>query len=76
VHRRDFFRQLVTPSTYRTKDTPEHAHGPELSDNEIFMAAMEMGIDPATLSPGRLKHLVLEKRAEQAPPQGDTRTCE
>lgn len=68
MHRRDFFLQLVSPATYRTKDTPEHAHGPELSDNEIFMTAMEMGIDPATLSPGRLKQLVLEKRAEQASP--------
>jgi hypothetical protein len=45
------------------KETPENAHGPELSENEIFMAAMEMGIDPATQSPGRLKHLVLEHRA-------------
>jgi hypothetical protein len=63
VHRRDFFRQFVSPLTGRFKETRDIAHGPELSENEIFMAAMEMGIDPATQSPGRLKHLVLEHRA-------------
>ncbi|KAB1440272.1 hypothetical protein [Pseudodesulfovibrio senegalensis] len=67
MERRAFFRRFIPGS-----DRPAHARKacdatgePEqepLTENELFMRAMAMGIDPATVTPGQLEALVSDAK--------------
>lgn len=65
MKRREFFSRLI-PGKSQKKNVPETVHQKELlpkapmSENERFLRAMELGIDPATITPGQLEELVSE----------------
>lgn len=73
MNRREFFCRLV-PFLGQTKDAEKTSGQPErpvrirLTENERFLRAMAMGIDPATMTPGQLKELVPDPEP-QTPPQ-------
>lgn len=74
MRRRTFFQKFIPLAHGRAPHGPETAQGPEPSEGELFVRAMAMGIDPATLSPGRLRALLSTQtgqRAMAAPPVPD-----
>lgn len=64
--RREFFRRLF-PSRDSAPSSETVAAGPpgEACQRELFMEAMRLGIDPATVDPGRLRRLLA--RGDPAP---------
>lgn len=65
MKRREFFSRLI-PGKNQKKDAQKTIQQKEslpkapMSENERFLRAMELGIDPATITPGQLEELVSE----------------
>ena len=63
MKRREFFSRLI-PGKSHKKNVSETVHQKEslpkapMSENERFLRAMALGIDPATVTPGQLEELV------------------
>ncbi|MFK4765512.1 hypothetical protein ACI3L3_12155 [Desulfobaculum sp. SPO524] len=54
MKRREFFSRILGGfAAAQDEDAPQ-----PLSERELFMRAMAMGIDPATVTPGQLRELV------------------
>ncbi|SNR74418.1 hypothetical protein SAMN04488503_0984 [Humidesulfovibrio mexicanus] len=77
MNRREFFCRFVpflgqAVDAEKTSSRPEHPARIRLTENERFLRAMAMGIDPATMTPGQLKELVPDPEP-QTPPQKQER---
>ena len=65
MKRREFFSRFI-PGKSPKKSVSETVHQKEplpkhpISENERFLRAMALGIDPATVAPGQLEKLVSE----------------
>lgn len=63
MKRREFFSRFV-PQKDRNEESletvrkEEEKTKPPMTENERFLRAMELGIDPATVTPGQLEELV------------------
>lgn len=63
MDRREFFRRFI-PDKNRSEEEPETVRKKmdstkvSMSEKELFLRAMELGIDPATVTPGQLEKLV------------------
>lgn len=65
MNRREVFRRFIPFGDHGAKDVanaprPEERPRPPLTDNERFLRAMALGIDPATVTPGQLDILISE----------------
>jgi hypothetical protein len=65
MQRREFFQNFVTRTRDRVR--PEAKEEP-LSENELFIEAMRLGIDPATQSPQQLRQSVELKLKRESTP--------
>jgi hypothetical protein len=74
MKRREFFSRFA-PALDQTVDaakTPMQSRQParvRLTENERFLRAMAMGIDPATVTPGRLEELVPDPEPQSTSPK-------
>ena len=65
MKRREFFSRLI-PGKSQKENVSETVQQKEslpktpMSENEQFLRAMALGIDPATITPGQLEKLVSE----------------
>lgn len=72
MKRREFFSRFV-PVLDQTVDaakTPKQTVLPartRLTENERFLRAMALGIDPATVTPGQLENLVPDPELQSTP---------
>ncbi|NDV18458.1 hypothetical protein GO013_03375 [Pseudodesulfovibrio sp. JC047] len=72
MKRRAFFSQFI-PKKRHTEEvensasqSPQPSQAP-LTENECFLRAMELGIDPATVTPGQLQQLVSTSESSTRP---------
>ncbi len=73
MERRAFFRRFI-PGSDRSSapealDANREVEQKPLSENECFLRAMAMGIDPATVTPGQLEALVSDAKPSQTTPK-------
>lgn len=60
MNRREFFKNIMAKSAEIIKiGIPES----EMPESELFIEAMRIGIDPATVSPDELKKIIRNKPA-------------
>lgn len=65
MKRREFFSRFIPRKSQQEKATEnvQNSESPKkapMTENELFLRAMAMGIDPATVTPGQLEKLVSE----------------
>ncbi|WFS63083.1 hypothetical protein LF599_02680 [Pseudodesulfovibrio thermohalotolerans] len=65
MRRREFFSRLIPFGDQAREHAPQATSRPEEvtappTEKELFLRAMAMGIDPATLTPGQLETLISE----------------
>ncbi|WP_207261453.1 hypothetical protein [Desulfovibrio sp. Huiquan2017] len=65
MKRRELFRRFIPFGNHDQKDVANAPRAgerprPPLTENERFLRAMALGIDPATVTPGQLDTLISE----------------
>lgn len=59
----EYFEDIISCLTAPFKDLKEQEE-PDPPDKVLYMEAMQLGIDPATVPPGKLQQAIMDEKAK------------